>query len=315
MSAEESEQNEKSNWHKKRRPILKNIEKSITLRKTTLKNISDVQQDLDKTTELIKYDITRLGQIEGVFANNNAYLPTNPVTRGTVDIMTNLSTHDSEAAQFLASTSKIIRTNVDRFLGTAIVSGSMVSSIATTTINMADSMENKETIQPFIIGINEPTARDRKIELSPKLSEIDNRLATKLEGAWQTLHDVSKADRFLQSASSSRELISDLLHLLCPDEQVKAMPWFKEETASGNPTQRQQARYAMLGQNNALGDEELQVIYTLSDDIRDAYTKLNKIAHLRNYDADLQKLTESLVDQCQIYLLELLKMRDAYFKA
>lgn len=315
MSAEESGQNQKSNWHKKRTPILENIEKAITLRKFTLKDLSDAQKNLDEATELIKYDITRLDQIKGIFANNTAYLPTNPVTEGSVDIMTNLSAHDSEAAQFLASTSKFIRTNTDRFRGTVIVSGSTVSSMATTAIQMADSMENNEAIQPFIIEIKEPTARDRKIELCSKLSEIDNRLATKLEGAWQTLHDVSKADRFLQAASSARELISDLLHLLSPDDQVKAMPWFKKETESGNPTQRQRARYAMLGQNNVLGDDELRAIYTLSDDIRDAYTKLNKIAHLRNYNTDLQKLTESLIDQCQIYLLQLLKMRSTYFKA
>lgn len=71
----------------------------------------------------------------------------------------------------------------------------------------------------------------------------------------------------------------------------------------------------MLGQNNALGDEELKAIYTLSDDIRDAYVRLNKIAHLRDYSNDLQNLTESLIDQCQIYLLKLLEMRSTYFKA
>lgn len=254
LSDEESEQNQKSNWHKKRAPILENIEKAITLRKFTLEDISNARKNLDEATELIKYDITRLDQIGGIFANNIAFLPTNPVTEGSVDIMTNLSRHDLEAAQFLASTSKSIKTNTDRFRGTVIVSGSMVSSMATTAIHVADSMENKEVIQPFIIKIREPTVRDREIKLSSKLSEIDNRLATKLEGAWQTLHDVSKADRFLQAASSARELISDLLHLLSPDDQVKAVPWFKKETERGDPTHRQRARYAMLGKNNALGD-------------------------------------------------------------
>lgn len=243
MSSEESEEKKKSDWHKERTPILKNVEKSIALRKTTLKKISDIQKDLDESTEHIRNDITRLGNIQGILRDSNAYLPINPVTKGTVDIMTSLSIHDLEAAQFLASKSEVLRTNANRFHGTVVVSGSMVSSMATTTFNMTESMENREPAQPLIVGINEPTTQDRRAELSAELSEIESRLATKLEGAWQTIYDLSKDDRFLQAASSIRELISDVLHSVAPDDQVKTTQWFTKETESGNPTQRQRARY------------------------------------------------------------------------
>lgn len=147
------------------------------------------------------------------------------------------------------------------------------------------------------------------------MSAIESRLSIKLEGSWQTLQDTSKVDRHLQAASSARELISDLLHTLSPDEKVYLMTWFKSKTSNGKPTQKQRARYAMLGSNTNLNEETLEPIYELSKGIRNTYKKLNKIAHRRDYDKSLDTLTESLIDQCQTYLLKLLEMRSSNFLA
>jgi hypothetical protein len=70
----------------------------------------------------------------------------------------------------------------------------------------------------------------------------------------------------------------------------------------------------MVGSNDLLSDEVLKPIEDLSKNIRDSYERLNSIAHQRDYTKDLQALTESFIDNTQILLLELLKLRNLYFK-
>ena len=52
----------------------------------------------------------------------------------------------------------------------------------------------------------------------------------------------------------------------------------------------------MLGLNNTLNEQELIPISKLEQDIRDSYQKFNPIAHLRDYEKDLQTRTEIKLD-------------------
>ena len=201
-------------------------------------------------------------------------------------------------------------------LQASIISGSsIVTSMGTLTVGLVRQMENVEAVAPYVTAIEKPSARDRRLELSQKLRKVEPRLCTKLEGAWQTLQDRSKEDRFLQAASSARELISDVLQILAPDEKVKATTWFKPVRNTKRPTRKQRARFTMLGNNDALGEEELKSIFDLAKEIGKSYDRLSETAHLRDYDTDLQTQTESLMDSCQIYLLKLLEMREKCFKS
>jgi len=150
-----------------------------------------------------------------------------------------------------------------RFVTTVTTSGSIkpvLTDITKTLATTYGSDEAKEFAKTFDI----PTPYDNQRDLGSKLSEIDMRLKTKLDGAWQTLKDRSKKDRFLQATSSMRDLISDTLQVLAPDEVIVRRPWFKPETDDGRPSHRQRARYAMVGKNDAIEYPDLIAINELS---------------------------------------------------
>ena len=311
----EIEELNRKKWNKKKVPIVKNIKEGIENREKALRQISYLHGNLDKATDKIKEELSLLRPMGQIYWNNQAYLRLNPVMDGSVSIMTKFSEYDVEYTRRVVSEAAKIKTNTDMFLGTLNISGSMTASnMSAVTTYLASNMENNEGILLSVEQIKEPSFRDRRNDLIPKLRAIETRFSTKLEGAWQTLQDGSKSDRFLQAASSARELISDLLSFLAPDDEVIKTTWFNPERDNGLPTQRQRARYVMLGKNDSLEEEQLTTIYLLMDSIRYSYTKLSPIAHRRDYESDLQAQTESLINQCQIYLLKLLDNRKLYFE-
>lgn len=312
-TAEERERY-KYKWIEKKSPLVKNLDETIALNEETLRSISAARASINEATTVLKNDQMRLYQIREVY-KSNAYLPDNPVTTSSVAIMTSLSVTGKESARHMASLAGAIKTNTDSFTGSTLTSGSIVASMASATVYMADRMIDLEPVLPVITAMRESTAQNRQSELSTKLATIEPRLETKLHGAWQTLNDTSKEDRFSQAANSAREVISDLLIILAPDDKVVLMHGFKPETENGRPSQRQRARYAILGSNTSLSENDLKPIYDLCDNIRDSYRALNPLSHLRNYTDDLQKMTESIIDEAQIYLLKLLVLRGKYFVA
>jgi hypothetical protein len=278
----------------------------------TLKIISATQFKLGEAVGYLTNDQIRLGQMKTVLASE-AYVPDNPVNASSIDVMNSLSVNELGSAKYMVSTAGALRTNADSLVGSALTSGSIVASMASTTFYLTERMIDTAPIAPLIEELRKPTAQDRLKELSRKLFGIGKELSTKLNGAWKTLNDFSKDDRVSQSSHSARELISDILIELAPDEKVVEREWFKPETSNGRPTQRQRAKYAILGKNAALSDSDLQPIQDLGDNIRSSYESLNKLAHLRDYTNDLQKMTENLIDEVQIYLLRLLELRERYF--
>lgn len=309
-----TKESNRKKWNTQKIPIVENLKGAIVNREETLEHITESQKNLGKARDIINEELSRLRPIRQIYENKEAFLSVNPVIHGSIDTMTKFSEYDLEYSKRLASQSSHLRGNTDLFLGTLNISGSMTASnMGTVTTYLASRMEDNEGIISYVEQIKDPSAIDRRTELLSKLDGIDPRLSIKLIGAWETLQDDSKQDRFLQAASSARELISDLLCFLAPDREIKKISWFIPERENGLPTQKQRARYAMLGKNESLGDEQLTTIYEIMDNIRNSYTELNPIAHLRYYTSDLQNQIESLIDQCQIYLLKLLENRQLYF--
>lgn len=278
----------------------------------TLKNITDAQAKLGEAGNYLAANQNRLELMRNVFTSQ-AYLPDNPVNYSSFDALNNLSMNALGSARYRVATVRALRTNSDSLFGNTLTSGSLVASMASTTVYIAERMIDIKPIIPLIEQLKTPTAQDRLRELSSKLREIQEELATKLNGSWETLNDHSKNDRISQSAHSARDLVSDILIRLAPNEKVIEMDWFKPETEDGRPSQKQRAKYAILGKNTALSDSDLQPVQDLSKNIRTTYQSLSNLAHLRNYTNNLQKMTESLIDEVQIYLLKLLELRAIYF--
>lgn len=282
----------------------------------TLREIDKSRLSLDEAGDLVKEDRLRLRSMRDIYACNEIHPKNwNPVFEGSIDMMIGLSEYENENAQGLASAASTIGIGTDAFLAKMTVSaGTAVTVMETTTVHLAKQLRNMEVVLPHIEAIQKPSARDRRIELSSKLSGIDPRFVSKLDGSWQTLQDGSKVDRYRQAASSARELVSDVLSVLAPDNEVESMGWFKPERENEKPTLAQKARYAMLGRNETIGEVDLKPVFELMEKIRDSYQKLNSTVHYREYEGDLQAQTEILIDECQILLLKLLQMRTFYFE-
>jgi hypothetical protein len=293
---------------------VENVNEAVKLNEVALKDISMAETDLGRTKDYLQNDQIKLKQIRDVF-DSNANLPYNDINRGTVLLMTNLSETELRAAERRASLAGALRTNADLFEGSIWASGPIVVSMASAAVFLAERMVDIEPIklQLLVEELNKPTPRDRHSELSAKLTKIEAGLTKKLDGAWDTLQNDTNEDRFSQAAHSAREVISDLLDRLAPNERVMTVDWFKPERDNGNPTHFQRAKYAIIGSNRNLKDEDLKPIDDLSKNIRKFYKTLNKLAHQRDYTNELQKMTENQIDQVQIYLLNLLELRERYF--
>lgn len=303
-------------WKKKKKPIISNLNKSIENREKILENIDYSQFSLYEIGDQMNDELSRLYSMRNLLQNDDIHIQLNPATEGSIDSIAYFSASDVQNTEQLVAGMDTVQTDIDLLKRTVKISmGTAIPSMTSGIVLMTEHMEPRSHVYQYTEILKDPTPRDRRNELSAKLSVINSRLPKKLEGAWQTLQDHSKVDRFLQAASSIRDLISDFLKTLAPDDNVKSMKWFQPETQTGKPSQKQRARYTMLGSNLELEDEELIPIYTMSEGIRDTYNHLSKIAHLRDYDVELQTLTENLIDQCQSYLLKIIKIRDSYFKS
>ncbi len=310
---DENKEKDKEAWAKKKEPIIENIDETIALKEQALKNTNQAKNDVSKSVGQIKNDLTRLCQIRDVF-KSSAYLPMNIVTGSSLAGLYSLSVIEKESAKNVLFVAEKLKNESTIFAGTVSTSTAALTNMTSSAIYLAKSMIDTEPVSYVISKMDEPTSNDRKNQLSPMLKKIEARLATKLEGAWYTLNDTANEDRFSQAANSARELISDLLITMAPDDKVQSTRWFKSESENGKPTQRQRAKYVILGSNESLTDDILKPIDELSQNVRDSYEKLNPIAHQRDYTKSLQALSESIIDSVQIYLLELLKLRGIYFK-
>jgi hypothetical protein len=198
-----------------------------------------------------------------------------------------------------------------------VASGSaLVLGIAEIARNIAESSEDTRKL---VAGWNLPTPRENQNALSSKLHEIEPRLEVKLNGAWQTLSDRTKVDRFRQSSSSMRELISDTLQVLAPDSGIQETSWFSQNDPNRKPTQAERAYYAIVGKNPAVEQKDLKSAADLAKNIRESYEKLNKYTHERRSHPemtpeDLESQLVSVFNETQIYLLEILRMREKFFR-
>jgi hypothetical protein len=317
LGPEEEKRNSVSDWNTKRVRIFTIIDGTIKSLETTLGEIDKSRLSLDQADDSVREDYLRLRPMRDIYACNDICPKSwNPVFEGSIDMLIGLSEYEDKNAQGLASAATMIRTGTDEFLARVTASAGIgVMTMGTATAHLTEQMENKEAVLPQIEAIQKPSALDRRIELSSKLSAIDPSFPPKLDGSWQTLQDGSKTDRYRQAASSIRELVSDVLSVLAPDNEVRSTKWFRPERENEKPTLAQRARYAMLGENEALGEADLEPILELAEKIRESHKTLNSVVHYRKYERDLQAQTEILIDECQVLLLKLLQMRMSYFKA
>jgi hypothetical protein len=214
--------------------IVENLNRAIEFNENALKSTGKAQTNIGNAVEVIKEKTSKLYCLKEFYENQYACLSDNDVARDSIAVMASLSDSEKRSTEHLAIVAGVVEKSAHTLMGTVSTSNAVVGNMGSSTYYIYQQVINPESIGHTIDKINEPTAKQRKELLLPKLKVIKPELADKLEGAWQTLYDSSKVDRFRQAATSIRELMSDVLQILAPDKKVKAMPWFKPETDKEN---------------------------------------------------------------------------------
>lgn len=309
------------NYSKKRVAIIRETKKAIKNYSVVKEEISKERGDLDTIEGTIDENIDKLDKATKLFE----VLPEEQVTNPS-PVLGSFIASASELAESAYAHSEYFREGFQRIsdetdllIGTTTVADSSGNTIMNVSSFAAKTAAlNYPEIEDLTRELILPSRYEKKEELEHELRKIDERLANMFVGAWQTLRDTSKRDRYRQASSSMRELLSHFLDHLAPPKEVKKADWYKpelnEETNKirKKPTQRSRAKYAIMGERSkeTLDEEDLKMITVLMDDARKAYKDLSKLAHARK--EEIFNLAESHMERCEEVIRTILVLKKRF---
>lgn len=116
-------------------------------------------------------------------------------------------------------------------------------------------------------------------ELDSALHDISVNLRDMRSGAQEALHS-GGSDALRQAAHSGRELISQILRTLSPDEEIKCQPWFAPVASSNSGvTRRHRIKYALQQRKDRFSESEMQVAEKQAELVDVLYSRLSSAAH------------------------------------
>lgn len=179
-----------------------------------------------------------------------------------------------------------------------------------------DAQREKPEFKAIEAKYKAPKPIERKSEIADKLNAIYPKIKDMFISAWQAFLDESKTRDIIYPAHAMREVLSEFLFVLAPDEKVKRKDWCK--LFNGKPTQASRIRFAIFG--NREHDENDFIFKPVKDLMkreRILYQKLNKYAHFRKdplplnyrtnleiYLATLQNIIGSILDKREKFYIE-----------
>lgn len=303
-------------WDKEQKNILKTLKNSLRDVDKTLaesyaskKADDEVRRFLNTKRQVLMTNIELIKQ--GILLNPSS------ATGGSVLFFVDLSRQDADFSKTLFEDMKHIRTNYDRVNTRIQISGAnYVSQLGTTGAYLGMSFDNVDDLQQLISELRDPSPQDRFKELLSFLTSQNPKNANLLISAWKVLEDKTNPERFSQACSSMRNLFYRFLGHFGPDEKVIAKEGYISGRGNGKgPSWAQRAIYAICGKNKDIEETELRQIEVLTNSTNYHIEKLSEITKLRDsQDSEMQNLTEGVLDECQIYLLNMKEARKKYFK-
>jgi hypothetical protein len=305
-----------------REAIIRKNNETIGNYSVVLRDISKARGKFDAIEGKIDENVDRLGKANRVYESLPEELFSKPSP-----VLHSLIASGSELAGGLYAHSEYFKDHIqkisdetDSLIGTAAVSdisGNTTSNVLISIAKIAVLQDPK--IGELIEELELPSPFEKRKDLESDLRKIKKQLADMYVGAWQTIGDTSKQDRFSQAANSMRNLLSQLLDILAPPEKVKKADWYKpelnEETKKirKKPTQRSRAKYAIMGERSkeTLDEEDLKMITVLMDDARNAYEFLSNPAHARN--EEIFTFTKSYMERCEEVIRSILELRKRFY--
>lgn len=157
---------------------------------------------------------------------------------------------------------------------------------------------------------------ERKDEMAKRLENISPKLKSMFNTAWQSYLDESKERDIILPAHAMRELLSEFLQILAPNEKVEKKEWC-EWSKDGKIIHLSRARFAVFGDKEIdNNDPSFKLLKTLMKDERCLYhNKLSPYAHYRdeelppNYRLDLEIYLATL----QNIMMSILDMRSEFY--
>jgi hypothetical protein len=115
------------------------------------------------------------------------------------------------------------------------------------------------------------------------LSLVDTKCADYYAQAYLDLADASRIS-WIGTAHLVREALATTLRTLAPDNDVKAMVWFKPESQDGRPTHKQRVRYILQNRKAGTTEREVAEQIDLIEDrvasiVRSTYSRASSAAH------------------------------------
>jgi DNA-binding MarR family transcriptional regulator len=141
-------------------------------------------------------------------------------------------------------------------------------------------------------------------ELEPYLEPLGPHFVGMWEGAWQTLHSGNK-DRHSQATHSGRELLTQLLEELAPENVFTKEDYARHNVKNNNPTRKMRIEYILGGANN----RSVELADNMANTLSSMYRVLVKEAHRRDDEKHLDDTIAGMLGALGNLLIMLLSMR------
>lgn len=303
--------------------MLDNFSETISNYSAVKGQIPSIRTSLDEFEERMDKDIAnsqRSAEILRMLPDDFLRNPSQPIASGLNSVFY-ISENALEHSKQSVRSFQAISSDIASLTGsTAETTSLMSNSGLLTSLQLSETASRDYSwIRPKLRSINFPTPLEKKDEVATKLMEVKPNLKTEFDGTWQTFRDGSEKDRHKQAAHSMREILSDFLQVLAPDDRVRNASWFEpDETARNGITQKHRVKYAILGKREErfLHEKDLNAIAAMMDGFRKAYEDPSGIAHYREEEVnedELSSLLESYIGTGQDIILTISRLRQQFF--
>lgn len=158
----------------------------------------------------------------------------------------------------------------------------------------------KHIVRPLTKSMDDTTT------VSHLLNSIDPSLEIKRTGAWQTYYS-SSADRISQATHSMREVLSQLLDKLAPDDSVRGAPWYIEPSERPKVQRKMRIRYILSGSDSTVSKSTTEYIDAMAKMVEMTYAKLSNEAH--KYGINLDSTVKTYLETCEIVIKSIILHR------
>ena len=131
------------------------------------------------------------------------------------------------------------------------------------------------------------------------LSLVDPSLENKRQGAWVTFRGNSP-DKISQATNSMREVLTQLLVKLAPDEDVKGASWYTEPTKDSKVTRKMRVRYILSGSDSTASKSTVNLIDSYAKAVDMTYDKLSSEVH--KHGSSIESTAEAYLEACEIVI-------------